>query len=78
MTIDWDDPAVRAIIDCPDGIAAWHLLLGHLAPLKAKRRREVRDAIWSRRREMMLKRKALRLLADAAKGSFDAGIPVCP
>jgi hypothetical protein len=46
MTIDWDDPAVRAIIDCPDGIAAWHLLLGPLAPLKAKRRREVRDARW--------------------------------
>ena len=50
--IDWDDPAVRAIIACRDGRQAWEMLVAYLTPF--------RDAIWTRRREAKPKRGGRR------------------
>jgi hypothetical protein len=76
MIVDLDDPAVRAITACDDGRCAWGLLMDHLGKIPKRQWREAREAIWSRRRNLMLKRQALRLLDAAAKGSSDDGIPV--
>lgn len=56
MLIDWDDPAVQAILACHDGRQAWELLLAYISFLPLRQRLEPRDAIWARRREAMPKR----------------------
>ena len=34
--IDWDDPAVRAIIACRDGRQAWEMLVQNLTPFRRR------------------------------------------
>jgi hypothetical protein len=52
VVIDWDDPALQAILTCREGGRAWKLLGEYLEP--------VRDTIWSKRREGLPKRGGRR------------------
>ncbi len=52
MMIDWDDPAIAAILACRDNGHAWKLLVAYLEP--------VRDKIWAKRREGLPKRGGRR------------------
>jgi hypothetical protein len=67
--IEWDDAAVRAIIACLDGPQAWRLLLDHIALYPQQQRREMREAIWARRREVT-RRKSRVVDAPRASGCY--------
>ena len=67
VTVDWSDPALQAIIACPDGTRAWTMLGTYLQPL--------RDAIWAKRRAVQPKRGGRRTAsqrAEAAKQMAEA------
>jgi hypothetical protein len=73
VQIDWEDPEVRAILDCREGRQAWDLLQAYVIPL--------RDAIWARRRETKPKhggRRAGRTRTPMAAKAASATAPPPP
>jgi hypothetical protein len=60
IPIDWSDPALQAILACPDGSQAWKMVDTYLGP--------IRDAIWAKRRAARPKRGGRRTASQREAG----------
>jgi len=60
VEINWDDPAVQAILTCREGGQAWKLLVAYVEP--------IREAIWAKRRAVRPKRGGRRTASQREAG----------